>query len=73
MEEPVNAGEPVVPAPAGIACEGCRHGMQQVRILDRGRESWWYCRLMFGWSWCGDMGEGYPAECSGWEAKESEE
>jgi hypothetical protein len=47
--------------------------MQQVRILDRGRESWWYCRLMFGWSWCGDMGEGYPAECSGWEAKESEE
>ena len=77
MEEPVNAGEPVVPAPAGIACEGCRHGIEQVRSLGRGREVWWYCRLMYEWVWAGDPEEGYPARCSGWEereeAQESEE
>ena len=66
MEER-EVAEPVMPAPAGIACEGCRHGVQRVKILDRGREVWWYCRLLHGWMWTGDPEEGYPEECSAWE------
>jgi hypothetical protein len=73
MEERKNATEPVVPAPVGIACEGCRYGIEQTRSLGQGREVWWYCRLMHGWAWAGDMKEGYPEECGGWEPRESEE
>ena len=73
MEQRENAAEPVLPAPVGIACEGCQHGVQQVRILERGREVWWYCRLLDGWVWAGDPEEGYPEECSRWEAWEEEE
>jgi len=73
MEERENAAETVLPAPTGIACEGCRHGVQRVKILDRGREIWWYCHLLYGWVWAGDPEEGYPEECSGWEAWEEEE
>jgi len=72
MEER-EVAEPVVPAPVGIACEGCRHGIEQVRSLGRGREVWWYCHLMHGWAWAGDMEEGYPEKCGGWEAQEAQE
>jgi len=67
MEEHENG----LPVPA-IACEGCRHAVEQTRSLSRGREVWWYCRLMFGWMWAGDPEEGYPEECSAWEAREQE-
>jgi len=73
MEEQGNGTATVLPAPVGIACEGCKHGIQQERILGRGQEIWWYCKLMHGWMWAGDLEEGYPASCSGWEGQESEE
>ena len=66
MEEQKDAAEPVLPVP-GIACEGCRHGVQQVRSLIPGQETWWYCRLLYGWMWAGDPKQGYPVECSAWE------
>ena len=67
MEKQENETASVLPAPVGIVCEGCRHGVQQVRVLGLGQEIWWYCRLMHGWMWAGDPEEGYPAECSAWE------
>jgi len=72
MEER-EVAEPVTPAPVGIACEGCRYGIEQTRSLGRGQEIWWYCRLVHGWMWAGDPDEGYPASCSAREAQESEE
>jgi len=69
MEER-EVAEPVVPAPVGIACEGCRHGIEQVRSLGRGLEVWWYCRLLFGWVWNGDPEQGYPKKCSAREQSE---
>jgi hypothetical protein len=58
---------PVLPTPDGIACEGCRHGVQQVQSLGWGLETWWYCRLLHGWVWAGDPEGGYPVNCSAWE------
>jgi hypothetical protein len=70
MEERENAGETVIPAPADIACEGCRHGIEQERSLGRGLEVWWYCRLLFGWVWDGSLERGYPRKCSAREQSE---
>ena len=71
MEEQETAT--VLPAPAGIACEGCRHGVQQVQSLSRGLETWVYCRLLHAWAWAGDPEEGYPVSCSAWEGAGEQE
>jgi hypothetical protein len=72
MEEQETAT--VLPAPAGIACEGCKHRVQQVQSLSRGLETWVYCRLLHAWAWAGDPEGGFPTKCSAWEqAKQAKE
>jgi hypothetical protein len=63
MEEQQDETASVLPAPMGIACQGCRYGVPQVRRLTWSREVWWYCRLIHSWAWAGDPEEGYPEEC----------
>jgi len=73
MEEQENGIATALPLPAGIACAGCRHGVQQVQSLSRGLERWLYCRLLHGWVWAGDPEEGHPVSCSAWEGTGEQE
>jgi hypothetical protein len=64
----------VLPAPVGIACQGCKHEVRQVQRLSWGLETWVYCRLLHAWAWAGDPEGGFPTKCSAWEqAKQAKE